>query len=307
MNRLTRVLTRGNARLSVSGASSLWAKSIICRPLGMTLSRSSPVPFSLSKRFITNSRPLSSSSSSSSLTSSEEQKEQKGLFGQWPYYPLVAMGLISAISKEVLILNDELVFVGTFLTFVTGMYIYVNQDVKNFFDSKQAHEITTLRECTGLAIDTAKRFITIEKRNLSFPEDIKNLYEEEKKMTHLTVDYQNKKHKLDVRDATLQKLSTIRSMETEESSEYKKLLQDYTLAYVLEKYSQVSKSERDSHIDQLIDNIPTSRGTAIYEDLINGYVREFLSQNYSPSDLGVSSRVPSFLAKENETATKAKH
>jgi len=180
MNRLARVvLTRGNARLSANGASSLWAKSVLCRPLGMTVNRSSPFPFSLSKRYLTNSRPLLSSSAT--LTASEEQKEEKGLFGQWPYYPLVAMGLISAISKEVLILNDELIFLSTFLTFTTGMYIYVGQDVKQFFESKRSQQKSSLLECAGIAIDATKRFVAIEKRNMSFPEDIANLYEEEKK------------------------------------------------------------------------------------------------------------------------------
>jgi len=125
-------------------------------------------------------------------------------------------------------------------------------------------------------------------------------------MTSLTVDYQNKKHKLDVRDATLQKLSTIKSMEAEETNEYKKLLQNYTLEYILERYSKESKADKERHIDQLIDNIPNNVGMAVYEDLITGYVHEFLSQDYTPSDLGVTSRVPSFLAKEKESA-KAKH
>jgi len=123
-------------------------------------------------------------------------------------------------------------------------------------------------------------------------------------MSLLTVDYQNKKHHLDVRDAILQKLSTVRALEEEESSEYKKALQSTALDFVREKYSQIPAEERSRHIDQLIDALPTNRGSVVYEDLITNYFNEFLAQQYSPEELGVASRIPNFLAKEAEAAKK---
>jgi len=128
-----------------------------------------------------------------------------------------------------------------------------------------------------------------------------------KKMSALTVEYQNKKHQIDVRDAVLQKLSTVRALEDEESSEYKRALQAYALEYVREKFSHLSPAERSSHIDQLIDALPTNHGSAVYEDMIATYFNEFLAQQYSPSELGVSSRVPTFLSKEAAEAAKSKH
>jgi len=306
MNRLTRILARGNARLNTSARSALWSRAVISKAMGVNISRPSiSNQFRLSKRYLSTPRPLMSSSpSSSSSTAIEEQKEEKGLFGQWPYYPLVGLGLLSAISKEVLILNDEIVFLSMFGAFATTIYIYVGQDVQKFFDDKVISQRTTLRECCDIAIDSAKRYITMEKRNRSFPADLKTLYEEEKRMAALTVDYQNKKHQIDVRDAVLQKLSTVRALEEEESSEYKKALQAYALDYVREKYSQLSPAERSKHIDQLIESLPTNRGSVVYEDMIAAYFKEFLAQQYTPTDLGVASRVPTFLTKEAAEAKK---
>jgi len=309
MNRLARVvLSRGNARLNTS-ACSLWSKSVLSKATGVSYNRSSlSTPFRLSKRYLSTSRPLLSSSAatSSSSTAVEEQKEEKGLFGQWPYYPLVGLGLISAISKEVLILNDELVYLSMFGAFTTTLYIYVGEDVKKFFEDKITAQRNTLLECCEIAIDSAKRYITIEKRNKSFPDDLKTLYEEEKRMAAITVDYQNKKHQIDVRDAVLQKLSTVRALEDEESNEYKKALQTYAMEYVREKFSHLSPAERSSQIDQLIDALPTNKGSAVFEDMIASYFNEFLAQQYSPAELGVSSRVPTFLTKE-AAAAKSSH
>jgi len=161
-------------------------------------------------------------------------------------------------------------------------------------------------DCCDIAIDSARRYITIEKRNKSFPDDLKVLYEEEKKMTALTVDYQNKKHQIDVRDAVLQKLSTVRALEVEELSEYKKALQTYAVEYVREKFTHLSPAERSRHIDELIDALPSNTGSSVFEDMIATYFSEFLAQAYSPAELGVSSRVPTFLSKEAAEA-KSKH
>jgi len=310
MNRLARVvLSRGNARLNTTSSSLLWSKAVLCKPTGATSSRSScPPHFRLSKRYLS-TRPLLSSSVSASTSAStavEEQKEEKGLFGQWPYYPLVGLGLISAISKEVLILNDELVYVSMFGAFTTTLYIYLGQDVKNYFQDKIGAQRNALLECCDIAIDSAKRFITLEKRNKSFPDDLKTLYEEEQRMAALTVEYQNKRHQIDVRDAVLQKLSTVRALEAEESTEYKRSLQSYALEYVRDKFSHLSADERSRQIDLLIDSLPSNKGSSVFEDMIATYFNEFLSQQYSTSELGVASRVPLFLSKEAAEA-KAKH
>jgi len=184
MNRLARViLSRGNARLNTS-ASSLWSKAVLSKTTGVKYTRSSlSSPFRLSKRYLSTSPPLLSSTSAASASSTavEEQKEEKGLFGYWPYYPLIGLGFISAISKEVLILNDELVYVSMFGAFATTLYIYLGQDVKKLFEDKISAQRNTLLDCCDIAIDSARRYITIEKRNKSFPDDLKVLYEEEKK------------------------------------------------------------------------------------------------------------------------------
>jgi len=175
---------------------------------------------------------------------------------------------------------------------------------KKFFADQVANQRNTLLTCCDIAIDSAKRHITIEKRNKSFPDDLKSLYEEEKVMSALTVEYQNKKHHLDVRDAVLQKLSTVKALEDEEVSEYKKALQSYALEFIREKFTQVSPNERSAHIDQLIEALPTNKGAVVYEDLMAKYFNEFLSQHYSPEELGVASRVPTFLSKEAAEAKK---
>jgi len=118
-----------------------------------------------------------------------------------------------------------------------------------------------------------------------------------KKMGAITVDYQNRKHRLDVTESILQKLKTVRTLELEAENEYKKALKAYALKYVEEKLGQLATEDKIKHIDFLIQNMPTRKGTEVYEQLIAQYLNEFLSYQYSAEELGVQSRLPSYLAK----------
>jgi len=109
---------------------------------------------------------------------------------------------------------------------------------------------------------------------------------------------------MDVNEATLQKLSTIRAIEAEEAKAYKTAMTDYALAYLNEKLSKLTPDERSQILDHIIEQIPTNRGTAVYEDLITRYIDEFLSYGYTPADFGVVSRVPAFMSTKKEASGK---
>jgi hypothetical protein len=316
MNRLGRLVARGNIRLTP--ATSLFTKSFSCRPLVLSATRPSSLPFrcnnnNKARYFLSSSRPLLSSTTNIDNNNNNnnngdeitQQSDGNGmLFGKWPWYPLIGLGVITGISKELLILNDELVYVSMFFAFTTGVYIYLGQDVKNYFQSQIQKQREAMLECTGIARDTVVRFITIEKRNMSFPDDVKSLFEEEQKMSALSVDYQNKKHKIDVSEAVLQKLSTVKALEEEEANEYKKAVLSYATDYVRDKYHHLSPQEKSNHIDHLIDQLPTMDGYRPVEDVIVASFEEFMANEYSPRQLGVPSRVPTFLSKEREEAKK---
>jgi len=187
-------------------------------------------------------------------------------------------------------------------TFLFSAYIYIGEDVKKYFENQASQQKDQLYETYNILLDTLRRYIIIEKRNQSFPEDIKNLQDEEKKMGAITVDYQNRKHRIDVTESILQKLKTVRTLEVEQENEYKKALKAYALRYIEEKLSQIPTEDKMNHIDLLIQDMPSGKGTEVYEQLIAQYLNEFLSYQYSSEELGVQSRLPSYLAKANADA-----
>jgi hypothetical protein len=254
----------------------------------------------MNKRYLSTSRPLLSSAAVST-TPVQEQKDNL-IFGKWSLYPLAGLGLATAISKEILILNDELVYASMFFAFATSMYVYVGQDVADYFDKTINQAKDAQLDACDIAIDHLKRYITIENRNKSFPEDLKALYEEEVKMTHMAVEYQNKKRQIDATEAVLQKLTQIKALEDEEARSFKSALITRANEYVRDKFAELPVSEKNAYIDAIIDTLPSKKGDRASEVESDPTVRlfsDFLSDTYSPEELGVVSRINSYVNKDS--------
>jgi hypothetical protein len=258
----------------------------------------------MSKRYFSTSRlsasaALSAPTESSSASVVPEQKDNL-IFGKYSLYPLAGLGLATAISKEILILNDELVYASMFLAFTTSLYVYIGQDVAAYFEKTINQARDTQLDACDLAIDHLKRYITIENRNKSFPEDLKSLYEEEVKMTHMAVEYQNKKHAIDATEAVIQKLTQIKSLEDEEDREFKNALVAAANEYVREKFAELPASEKSAYIDAIIDHLPSKNGEKVQGVENDPAVRlftAFLEEKYSREELGIVSRIDNYVNK----------
>jgi len=247
---------------------------------------------------------------SSDVTDIDQSKllQSGGLFGKWPIYPMFGLGAAILLSKELLLVNEEFLVGCTFVTFMMGAYIMFQEQVARSIDSS----INELRErhldVRDISIDHIKRLILIEQQNLTYQEDVKALYDEEMKAEQMAVEYKNAKHKLDIKTAMLQKLQTLRSLEEEELQQIKAALVERAGAYSRSQFEGSSEQEKAQTIDDAIDLIPTKVGEAIKvdkqrKDRITAYFDEYFKNQYTLDQLGVSSRVSTFLAKENQ----AKH
>jgi hypothetical protein len=255
----------------------------------------------MGKRYFTTSRPLLTATTSAPALQEKEDMRTL-LFGKWPIYPLLALGALTGVSKEILILNDEMLFAGVFLAFAVTAYVQIGEDLSNYLGKELEAEHEQQLAACDIAIDAWKRFITIENRKKSFPEDVKALYEEEVKMAHMAVDYQNKKHQIDVKDAVLQKLTQIKALEDEEAREYKNALISNATAYVQERFATLPAKEKSTYIDAIIDTLPSNKGMACPEvenDPAFRLFAAFLEENYTPEELGVVNRVSTYVNKKD--------
>jgi len=230
-----------------------------------------------------------------------------GLFGKWPLYPMFGLGAAILLSKELLMVNEEFLVGCSVLTFTMASYIMFQEQVSTALDSS----ISELRErqidATDLAIDHVKRLILLEQQHSTFPEDVKALHEEETNAEKLAVEYQNAKHHLDIKTTTLQKLQTLHALEAEELEQIKGALIQRAGDFARAQFEASSEEEKAQLIDETINLIPSQIDQADTQtdkpqkDRITGYFDEYFKRQYTLDQLGITSRVATFLTKEQHT------
>jgi len=130
------------------------------------------------------------------------------------------------------------------------------------------------------------------------------LYSEEYKTRKMQVEYQNLKFQHDIRNSALAKLQTIRNLEYEEARSYKQALAEKITTHAHQQMNQASPEFKRKLLDRAIELIPksgedslTKRGTSPIKDLFTSF---FKSKPLAPKELGVKSRVQSYLERNQK-------
>jgi len=240
---------------------------------------------------------------SSSISAPEDTKliTKNGLFGKWSLYPMFGFAAAIAVSKELIILNEEFLVACSFLTFIMASYTTMQEQVSTGLSESIQQIKDQQREITDIAIDHINRRISIEKINLTFPEDLKALHEEEVKMDSMAVDYENTKYREDVRTSILQKLYTLKALEDEERAQIKEAIIDRAGQYARNQFEAAPQNVKDKSIEEGVQFLERGKEMTkehVENDPIYQYFTTFFSHKYTLEELGVSGRVKTFLDKE---------
>jgi len=208
----------------------------------------------------------------------------------------------SSHSKEWLLFNEELLLLGISTTFVYAVYIAFGETVRALMQS----EVNTIRERhldkRDLNIDHVNRFITLERRNMSYPEDLKALREAEVTLANISIAYQNAKYQADVHTATLAKLKMIASIEDSDRKSYKDALARAAADHVRMQFANADAETKLRAVDLSIDAIPADLNAKSrvdpQADPVAQMFADFLQKRYTPEQLGIISRVPAIVAKD---------
>jgi len=175
-------------------------------------------------------------------------------------------------------------------------------------DAAQA-DVEPFRAKRLLNMDHIKRYMLVEKRNKSYPEDVRAVFEAEKQLKHDSVEFQNRKYRTDLKSAVLAKLTAIASAETHELRQYRDAVSDQAASYVKQAFVSSDRKQKDAILDAAIATIPTdvtrsAKEQTIDERIVSSLFDQYLSQRLTAKQLGIVSRVPALVARE-EAGEKA--
>jgi hypothetical protein len=209
------------------------------------------------------SSPSSSSSSSSSSTSASSSSSSSSpapvpesvgdlvqRYGGWG--PLVGLGGALAVSKEWLILNEELLLATNFTVFVLVIWLGLGDSITKAVEDHQSSIQKQTDEVCDFEVDIYKSMIESHQSNIATLDVLKGLKSEYSSLVAAAVKAKDLKARQAARDAVVSRLTSLKTKEETELSSYLDEVYDRTTGYVKRSFQQLSASEKNLLVDHAI-------------------------------------------------------
>jgi len=251
-----------------------------------------------------------------------EPPKAGGLLGRgYDLYPVIGLGLAAAITQEWWIIDEYWITGGCYFSVLYLAYLFGHDAVIAGQKEQFAKNTTQTQAAFGIRLDMLKRYQALEEFSLSHADDLRNLYAEEAKVNQMSVDYQNLKHKHDVRNSILQKLNAIKVLEDDARRQAISALSAKAGEYVTQAFASAPAAVKTKKVEEGIAAINpelSTRSIALQrtktaaplaaDDPVKMLFDEFLATPRTFEQLGVENYVLKFMERRKaEEAKKKQH
>ena len=198
-------------------------------------------------------------------------------YGGW--YPLLGLGAVIALSKELLVLNEEFLMVSNFAAFVFISWLAVGDTVNDMVKDKAAAIRKNHDDVSDLYIDSLEAVIKAGENSLATLPLMRQLKTEYGTLGQQVVRAKELKARAAAREAVLQRLNQVYQKEQNEKAKYLAAVYDNAYQQVQERLQAMSAADKSKMIDTAIAMIGGSGDEA--EDTVGRIYQEVLSNRQS--------------------------
>ena len=194
-------------------------------------------------------------------------------FGGW--YPLLGLGAVVLVSKELLVLNEELLMVTNFAAFVFISWLVAGDIVNDAVKEKAAALTKNHDDVSDLYIESLHQVIRAGENSLATLPLMRNLKEEFSSLGQQVVQAKEMKSRAAARDATIARLNAAYQKEQAEKAKYMTNLLDDVVGEVQERVQQLSEQDKEAIMESAIQQLSGQEQsgedplTRIYQEVLN--------------------------------------
>jgi len=198
-------------------------------------------------------------------------------FGGW--YPLVGFGSLVVLSKELLVLNEELLLATNFATFVFIMWLATGETVNQLVVEKQESITKHYNDSCDLQIESIKSVVQAYETQLALIPLLNSARQQFTSLSDQVGLAQQQRAKYAAREAVAAKLNSLYQKEQAAQAAALTDYYDYLAQQVREDVANLSSEEKRRFIDRMIEAVGGAEVPD--EDPVSRSFDKFLSQAQS--------------------------
>ena len=187
-------------------------------------------------------------------------------YGGW--FPLLGLGSIVLLSKELLVLNEEALMVTNFVAFVFISWMAVGDTLLEAVKAKQDQQRKFRDDVSDMQIESLQALVKTTEASLEMLPVLERLKTVYSTLGERVGRAKELKSRQAAREAVLARLSSLYAKEQADKSKYLSDMLDAVNAEVVQRISQLDPAEKDALVSDAIRMLETGRGEAASADKV---------------------------------------
>ena len=194
-------------------------------------------------------------------------------FGGW--YPLLGLGTFVLLSKELLVLNEEMLMVTNFAAFVFISWLVAGDQLNDAVAAKKEALRKNHDDVSDLYIESLEQVIRAGENSLATLPLLRSLKSEYAQLGEQVVKAKEMKAKSAARDAVMARLNSVYQKEQAEKAKYMTGLLDEVVQEVQDRVENMGQGDKDALLENAIRQLGggavegEDRLTKIYQEVLN--------------------------------------
>lgn len=242
---------------SLRAAAAPLAARLAARPAAAALARPSPQLLSALRSFSSDAKaaepaaaPAAPAVTGSNPTPSSF-RDVVARYGGW--YPFLGLAGAAAISKEVVILNEELLLVSNFAAMFGILYLGAGDTVTKGAEEQRAELAKKQDEYSDLQIEALQMAVQAHELNIEQVEVLKRLKTEHNTLSAELTKARALKLRHAARDAVVKRLSDLKGREASERASFKEVVSKAATEYVRAQFASAPPAVKNQLVEFAID------------------------------------------------------
>lgn len=172
-------------------------------------------------------------------------------YGGW--YPFLGLAGVIAISKEIIILNEEFLMISNFATMFAVLYLTAGDAITKAAEEARMELHKKMDDVSDFQIEQVQGLLNAHKLNVEQVEVLKRLKTEHNTLSTELNRVRALKLRHQAREAVVKKLNDLKSREASERASFKEIVGARATAYVRRQFAAAPANVKASLVDFAID------------------------------------------------------
>lgn len=202
--------------------------------------------------------------------------EDVSIFGKFGMYPMVGLGLTAALSKEILLCDEEVLLVGIYGLWVLVVYCNLSDTFNDWMKDSKKEWDTKYHGAYDMLIETLKARVEVNEKFIKSGPLMSEYRDNYEGMMKQIAVAQTMTAKSGAYDSMLAKLTSLKAQKDDENRQFQEIFATRATEFVVDNWSNVDSKTKADVVNMAIEDIGNPQARSLEQDPVRQLYQKYV-------------------------------